>query len=659
MKRKLFLDTETFSRVDLKVVGATNYFAHPSTIVRLCAYVVDNQPMVPVLEREEMGDGLLELLQDPNYLKIAWNSSFDHAALQSHYKTKLDYHQWFDAMALAGACSLPLSLGQCGDALGLVEDDRKMRDGTRLIRLFSMPNAKGKMNDMNSHFDDWVKWKQYAGQDVATMRVIYNRLRKYEKYVMPSTERQVWRVSEHINRVGVPVDLDLCRDVITLNDAHRKQRQQRGRAITKLDNPASVQQLAAWFKYHGIDLPDMRAGTLREAIASKKLIGQFAEAAQIRLDLSRSSVAKFQQILNRACAHTGRLYDTMQYYGAHTGRWAGRGAQLHNLPRGILKGDTAEEMVAEVDHIIGMVQRGEIENIEFLYSSVSEVLSSLVRPTVLAPPGQLLVVADYSSIETAVIAWLAGCTELLEVFEQGRDPYRNFAAVLLDTKEDAVTKGERNYAKPAMLGAVFGLSAGGYINYARQFGQEVDQTEAQKIIDTFRKTYPEIPKFWHSLREAAFDAMIDQPGSEPQEAGKHIQFHRVDKHHLFAKLPSGRDLMYPFAKVETGHGGWEQLTYYTLKDHAWVKTATHPGKLAENMTQAVARDLLAHGLSQAVFDGFEIPLHIHDEIVALVPENDDYHTLNRLIEVMTERPDWGADIPVSADGFTTTRYLKL
>ena len=651
----LWLDLETFSHLDLRKVGKINYCKHPTTDLSIFAGAYgDGLPFVT----EHINDKLRAKLEDPKILKVSWNIGFDQCILQRTLGINTPANQWLDAMALAASLSLPLALDKCCDAMGLDEDDRKYADGRRLIQLFSRPHS-GKRNDKHSHPDDWQSWLTYGMQDVLSMRMIIDLLRPYLRHTFTANELNIFRTDWAINHRGVPIDLEYCRNVIEINNEFTTKRYAQGQKLTGLDNPTSPPQLKAWLKEQGHEVENLRKENILPMSKDPAIPPHIREALAIRLELGKTSVAKFQGFLDRTDPDTGRLLDVLQYYGAHTGRWAGRGVQLHNLPQGVLRGGV-DQVLAELSAIMQLVEAGDYATLRMLYGNLGMALSSTIRGTIKAPDGKLLCCVDYSSIETAVIAWLSGCSRLLELFAKGLDPYKDFASILFDKPYDAITKSERNFAKPAVLGAVFGLGATGYMNYARNFGQEVDEAQAQHIITTFRDTYYEVRRWHFQLREACENAMQGLPGFD-HDAGPHVQFHRDDDRFLFLRLPSGRSLAYPVAELkeeETQWGRRNQFTYCTLQDYQWMRVKSHPGKLAENVTQAVARDLLADALVALENEGYNTILHVHDEIVTLVDTHAARSEQDRIERIMTQRPAWGKDIPIEVEGFLTPRYIK-
>lgn len=658
----LWLDLETFSAANLKAIGSWNYSRHSSTTLSLFTGVF-NDGLPFVLDEAEFAkaDHLHDALADPDIVKVAWNAPFDWQIIVNTLGLSSPQSQWLDAMCLAASCSLPLALEKCGAAMGLDDDDRKHRDGRRLINIFSKPGPKGVRHDRHSHPEDWAKWVAYGLQDTLTMRTIIERLKPYVRRTFTSEEYSIYLADQRINRTGVPIDLEHCHNAIDLYREYTTLRMEQGRQITGLDNPKAPAQLHGWLKQHGVELDNMRAETLRNLLRDTALLAPVRDAINIRLELSRSSTAKFEQMLGKTDPDTGLLYDTVQYYAAHTGRWGGRGVQLQNLPRGVLKGDTPAEMLNQQEAIRWFVSAGDHQSLSFMYGDVGSALASTVRSTVAAPEGKTFVVSDYAGIETATIAWLAGCERLLNMFRTGRDPYKDFASVLSGRSYDLITKAERAYAKPATLGCVFMLGAQGYQNYAQMFGQEVSFGEAKRIVDTFRATYPEIPVFWEQLRHAMAAVMKGHSGMRMQ-AGEHITFYKDDDRFLFAELPSGRSLAYPVPRLtmeDTEWGSREQFSYMAYKDFKWVRVSSHPGKLAENMTQAVARDLLARALVMTTTVGMDVVLHVHDEIVVMCDEDQAGSTEQTLEQLMTVVPAWSTGLPIAVESFTANRYVKL
>lgn len=463
---------------------------------------------------------------------------------------------------------------------------------------------------------------------------------------MTPREWAAWRLDQKINRAGLPIDLEFVRAAVAIDTEHRERLTARAAELTGLENPNSRDQLLAWLQGE-----DVEGETLRKMDVAAHLAGDLEphvrEALEIRSELSKSSTKKYYTLL-QATGADGRLRGCFQFNGAaRTGRWAGRLFQPQNLPRGTIGPE-------HIEAARSAVATGDYEFVAALFPSVSDVLASCVRSVIAAPRGRRLVVADYSSIETVMVAWAAECEPLLDVFRTGRDAYKDMAAALFNVPYGEVTKKQRQYTKPIVLGCVYMLGAGGLIEYAKGYGVEMAEADASRAVNTFRETYPEIPLFWRTLDGAARRA-IENPGKVFK--ARRFRF-KVEGDFLFLKLPSGRKLAYYKPDINPDGRFGPEITYLGLDYGKWDRIGTHPGKITENIIQAVARDLLVEGLFNADADpGLEIVGHVHDEILALADENDET-ALDRLLDSMRRMPAWAIDAPVNAAGWSGAHYKK-
>jgi len=466
---------------------------------------------------------------------------------------------------------------------------------------------------------------------------------------MTMTERewQAWQLDAEINRRGLPIDLELVRAAIAIDTAHREQLTGRAMDLMGIANPNSRDQFIEWLRGEDVDIDSLRKADVA-ALRAGDLEPHVREALEIRADLSKSSTRKYYA-LSDATGGDGRLRGCFQFNGAaRTGRWAGRLFQPQNLPRGALKPEylgSARSAIKTADYDL----------LSTIYDSVSDVLVSCVRTTIAAPFGQRLVVADYASIETVMIAWAAECPALLDVFRTGRDAYKDMAARLFKIPYDLVSKEQRNYAKPIVLGCGYMLGARGMIAYAKGYGVEMTESDAEAAVAAYREGYPEVVQFWRVLDAAARRA-IENPG-KVFKAGR-FRF-KVEGDFLFLRLPSERKLAYYQPAINPDGRYGPEITYMGRDyGNAWDRIATHPGKICENIIQAVARDLLVEGLFQANCDpDLEIVGHVHDEILALADASDE-GALDRLMEAMRRRPAWAGDAPIGAAGWTGQFYCK-
>jgi DNA polymerase bacteriophage-type len=550
-------------------------------------------------------------------------------------------------MALANTLGISGSLGQVGERLGIPEDKRKFMDGRRLIKLFCSPPYHDRATDPV----DWDRFIGYCVQDVNAEVSIFNRMRQYLPMTSPQSERAIWLLDQKINRRGLPVDrplVDACCQIVE-QDAEKNTGLLK--LLTGVHNPGSVQQLKTWVEDQiGVGLPSLDKEAVDGLLADPALPPKVAQALRLRQRLARSSTAKFKAFSTRT-SKDNRFRGGYAYFKAHTGRWAGTNkVQAQNLSGSSLGGETPAEIQKTLQDAIQCAMTGDLDWVGSMYPSVPALMSSLVRPVICAPPGRKLVVVDLTSIETIVLAWLAECNRILDVYRSGRDLYRVFASTVFRVPYDQVTKAQRKFAKPPILGCGFGLGGPGLKSYAGNFGVELSEAQSQKLVDLYRNTYPEIPEWWTLLKNAAIGATRN---SLPKDREARRVVYCRERAFLMCALPSGRSLAYAEPSINVRGG----LSYKGVHTGRWVDIETHGGKLAENNTQAVARDILAHGLLCADRAGLDIVGHTHDEIIVEADEGDDT-VLPTLIKCMTTRPVWADGMPLFAEGWEGKRYCK-
>lgn len=401
-------------------------------------------------------------------------------------------------------------------------------------------------------------------------------------------------------------------------------------------------------------------------------------ALSLRQQLAKSSTKKLDTILARV-SPDGWLRRNYKYYGAHTGRWAGEGVQLQNLPRGVLDAQS-------FDFAVHSIRMGELEPFLPGALGVLGTIASCLRGAFRAPEGKKFVVADLSAIEVRVLAWLAGCTELNSQFANREDPYVAFASkYLYKIPAVSVEKRQRQIAKSAVVGCGYQISGGeevedkngdvvktGLWGYAAAMGIEMAQEEAHAAVAAFRSAYLEVPALWRNLQNAAMRAVVD---NDRVDVGP-VAF--VGKPGLLcALLPSGRRLHYPRPGVTgaTINGfapGYPKLSYEGLNmAKKWCRKATYGGHLTENLVQAIARDALCEGMLRADAAGFDVVAHCHDELITLQDQarpGEAMHGmarqgearlgLERLCDLMTAPMPWAPDLQLAADGYESAIYRK-
>jgi DNA polymerase len=638
--RRLAIDIETYSDIDLTSSGVYRYTESPEFCILLMAYQEDDREpeIVDLASGEEIPGRILDALASEDVTKTAWNAAFERVCLERGLQMLMPPEEWECTMVHAANAGLPLQLDAAASALKL---PGKSPEGKALIKYFSMPCKPTKVNggrirNLPEHAPEkWQAFKDYCLQDVRTERAIGNRIQYFK---IPAREKALWNLDQKINDTGILLDRTLVRQAIYLAGLHAEALQEQARELTGLANPNSVTQLKAWLE---------ETGTLTETLTKadvKELLGRETneltrKVLRIRQENSRTSIKKYQAM--DACqGRDGRARGLLQFYGANrTGRWAGRLIQVQNLPQNHISAlDTAREIVKD----------GDLELLEMLYESPSEVTSQLIRTAFIAPPGRILAAVDFSAIEARVIAWLAGERWRLDVFASHGKIYEASAAEMFRVPIQEVDKKMRAKGKIAELALGYGGGVGALLQMgAVNMGLQED--ELPGLVNAWRRASPRIVRLWTDTEDAAITALKD--GYCP--AGR-VKFYSQDGT-LQIQLPSGRRLCYQSARIDYTQGR-AQVTYQGMDQTTkqWTKQRTYGGKLVENITQAVARDLLAEAMLRLDAAGFKQVMHVHDEIVIEGQPGDK----DRAVEIMRQAPAWAKGLPLDADGFEAHYYQK-
>lgn len=641
----LHIDLETFSSADLRRVGEWRYAQDKSTRILMVGWALDDADVqVWECHTGPMPAELRAALDDGTVTKIAHRASFELALMSTLGMVAFAPEQWRCTAVHALGLGLPGGLGAVAAELHL--DEQKADVGKALIRRFSMPPRVPGTPQPGPEDGRWPEFVEYCRQDVRTERAIAHHLEALRR--LPDSEWALWHLDQRINARGLPVDLALVRGAMAVDAVNRARATDAVRDLTGVANPGSRNQLLGWLASQEVTPDDLTAGTVKGLLSDDDLPAQVREVLEHRQQLAASSTAKYEA-LQRATGDDGRLRGTLRFNGAHTGRWSGQLFQPQNLPRGNLSAQDVETARA-------IVREGDIELLTLLYPNHSQVLGSLVRSTIVAPPGKQLVVADLSSIESVVLAWCAESQYLLDLFRDGRDPYKDFATRLFNIPYDQVTKQQRNLCKPATLGGGFGLGGPGLQAYAAGFGLVLSAEQAAEHVRIFRAAYPDIPTLWRELTQATSRA-VAHPG-QIYHAGR-CRYH-TGRGYLWCELPSGRFLAYREPRVASTMTQWgerEQLSYL-VREGKHLRVSTFHGKLTENIVQAIARDILAEGIRRACANyRLEVVGHVHDEIICLA-DQDDAGALKCLLDHMTAVPAWCPDLPLKAAGWVGPVYKK-
>lgn len=654
------IDIETYSSTPLPRCGVYRYCDAPDFEILLFSYAFDDAPVetVDLACGESLPKEVLLALEAPNVLKVAYNAQFERVCLSKYLGHWLDPHQWRCTMVMAASLTLPGRLADVAVALGTAE--KKMEEGKELIRYFSFPCKPTKANGGRTRNrpsdapEKWAVYKQYNAQDVETERAIRKAL---EKYPLPEQEWAYYALDQQINDRGVRVDKQLVKNAIAADAVFAQAAYQRAKELTGLENPGSVMQLHGWLRERGVQLSTLLKKEVQRKLAEMDEDAQpdaqadeaVREMLRLRLEMSRSSIKKYEAMARCVCKD-GRIHGMFRFYGAsRTGRFASQIVNLQNLRRN----DMEDLALAR-----SLLREGRAEELSMLYASAADVLSELVRTALIARKGCRFIVADFSAIEARVLAWLAGEEWRLKVFEEGGDIYCASASQMfhVPVEKHGVNGHLRQKGKISELA----LGYGGSIGALQAMGSRemnIPDEELKPLVDGWRKANPRIVQFWRSVGDAAMKAVRERT---TVRAGK-VTFCCKDGV-LFAKLPSGRTLAYIAPRLETGRFGSAVITYqsYDKTEKAadeeeeapvtrrWQREETYGPKIVENLTQAIARDLLCAAMMNLEAAGYRICMHIHDEAVIEMPIGQG--SLEEACRLMAIAPVWAEGLPLRADG---------
>lgn len=651
---KLFLDFETKSAINIKKSGAFRYVEDESFDVLLLAYAFDDRPVrvVDFASGETWPEEFLQALRNPSITKVAHNAIFERTVIGK----LLGYtppEEWLDTMHLAAQCGLPLSLDAAGKALGLPEDQAKMREGKALIRYFCQPCKPTRTNggrtwNLPEHAPEkWYTFNVYCKRDVETERTIFHTLEHW----MPShEERRFWCLDARINERGVRIDRKMAQFAVAMDQRSKEELTAKAVALTGLENPKSVSQVKTWLA----DQEDKEFPSLNKKVVADVVASLTSDASRefmaLRSELSKSSTAKYEAMLRAACADD-HVRGTFQFYGANrTGRFAGRLVQYQNLPQNHME---------DLDEARQLVRGGHYTALKALYDGVSQPLSELIRTALIPEPGHQFLVADFSAIEARVIAWLAGERWRLDAFREGADIYCASASQAFHVP--VVKHGINGHLR--QKGKIMELACGygGGIGAMKAFGADklgMTEEEMQETVDLWRESSPRICEFWRSLEKAAIRSVARHAHTVSEIGG--IGFD-MEQGVLWMTLPSGRRIAYWGARYEESHrnAGRKVLSYMGQNQQTkkWERIETWGGKLVENCVQATARDCLREAMFALDAAGFDIRATVHDEVIINEPKSSG-RTEEDVVALMCKGVDWMAGLPLNAAGYHGDYYFK-
>ena len=654
--KKLMMDLETKSDIDIAKSGVYRYADSPYFDILLFAYSVDDAPVqvVDLASGERLPEEILNALTDDRIQKHAFNASFERVCLsvwlRRNYPERfvsygspedacgnyLSPNAWRCTMVAADYLGLPLSLAGVGAVLQLQQ--QKMSEGKALIRYFCVPydtvNGVPQFHTPADSPEKWNVFRAYNQRDVETEQAIERRL---SRFPVPEFVWQEYALDQTVNDRGIQVDLQLVQQAIRMDALTKDKLLQRMKALTHLDNPNSVYQLLGWLETQGYPSDSLGKTQVQELIKTAR--EPVRSVLELRLQLSKASVKKYQAMQNAVCSD-GRARGMFQFYGANrTGREAGRIIQLQNLPQNHLP---------DLEDARELVKSGNLEAVELLYEDVPDTLSQLIRTAFIPKPGYQFLVADFSAIEARVIAWLADETWRMQAFAEGKDIYCASASKIFGVP--VVKHGENGHLRQKGKVAELACGYGGSVGAMKAMGgAEMSDAELKQLVTDWRTASPHIVQLWWDVENAAIKAVRDK--TETETHGIHFSY---ESGFLFIRLLSGRRLAYVKPRIEPNRFGGDSITYEGIgTNRKWERLETYSGKLVENIVQATARDLLFYSIQ--TLSQYFIVGHIHDEMIIECPKDTK---LEEICQQMARTPDWAKGLLLRADGYECSFYKK-
>lgn len=657
MAKNLFIDVETYSSVDIKESGAYKYIESPDFEILIIGYALDDGPVkiVDLAQGEEMPEEFEEALLDPDCVKVAHNAVFERLSFK-RIGYNVPAEQWYCTSVKAAYCGLPLSLDGVSKALNLT--NKKLDTGKALIKYFSCPCKATRVNGMRTRNypehapEKWEMYKEYNKYDVLAEREIFKRL---EAYIIPNIERKMYVLDQNINDRGILVDMELAESAIAVDNTYTSILTQHAKQLTGLENPNSPVQIRQWIeKTTGCVVMSLSKETMPDLMKEFADYPDVIELLNIRKKLSKTSIKKYYAMLNCAMKDH-RVRGTFQFYGANrTGRWAGRLLQLQNL---------SKNHISHIEVPREMIRARDWESVEMMYDDVADILSQLVRTALIASPGKVFSVADFSAIEARVISWLANEKWRMDVFRGDGKIYEATGAKMFNVPISAITKGSvlRDKSKISELA----LGYEGSLGALKRMGGErmgLSDTEMMSLVRKWRSANPAIVDMWKEIDEASKEAVRYQ---RPVSCTCRNIIFDCNGEFMTIQLPSGRKLFYYGPKFKDKKIGCSTMPTRVLcyqgvvqETKQWGEIDTYGGKLTENIVQAISRDLLGNSMLNLEANDYHPVCHIHDEVLCEVPEENAQAYYEEMASIMGTPPEWASDLPLRADGYTTPFYLK-
>ena len=631
------LDIETYSSVDLSKSGVYKYAESKDFDIILFAYSVDygEIKVIDLTKGEEIPQDIKLALKDIHVKKWAFNANFERVCLSKYLREDLSPVGWRCSMVLSAYVGLPLSLEAVGSVLNLPY--QKLKEGKSLIKYFCCPNKENKRNLPTNDKLKWEIFKEYNKRDVLVEMEIQKRLKKYN---LPDSEWENYYLDQIINDRGIMIDKDFVREALICDEKYKKNVKEKLKNLTQIENPHSIVEMKNYLKKQNLSLLSLDKKYLREVLPN--LNEDVKEVLKLRQELCKSSVKKYVAMEN-VMGKDKRARGLIQFYGTKTGRYAGRLIQVQNLPKNYL---------SDLEVARDLVKCGHGENLDFLYDSVEDVLSQLIRTAFIPKEGCEFIVADFSAIEARVLSWLSKEKWRMEVFEKGGDIYCESASKMFKVKVEK--NGENSHLRDKGKIAELALGYGGSVGALKAMGATsfLKEEELQSLVNAWRNANPHITYLWYEVDKIIKKVIINKVSMKLYN----LQF-IYENNMLFILLPSKRKLCYRNPKIATNKFNKSSIVYEGVNSNKkWAQIESYGAKFVENIVQAIARDLLCEAIKNLHNKNFRVVLHVHDEVVVEIEKNKS--SVEEICNLMTISPPWAKDLSLKAEGYKCEFYRK-
>lgn len=642
--KQISIDIETYSSTNLNQTGVYRYADSDDFELLLFGYAVDFGPVkvVDLTQGEKIPSQIIQALDDPAIIKSAFNAQFERVCLSRFVGHRLKPAGWHCSRVWSATLGLPLSLRDVGTVLGLPR--QKITAGKELVRYFCTSCKPTKANQNRTRNfpyhapDKWQQFKQYNQRDVEVEMEI---TQKFSRFPVPQNEWENYWMDQDINDRGIRIDQQLVNNAIKCQKEFHAQYLQTSQQLTGLANPNSPLQLKNWLHQQGVETDSLAKASVAQLLQTTT--GTVHQVLALRQLLSKSSVKKYQA-MQKAMCKDGCVHGLLQFYGANrTGRWAGRLVQVQNLPR---------NSMPDLEEARALVKQGNTTALAMLYESVPDVLSQLIRTAFIPSKGHHFYVADFSAVEARVIAWLSGEEWRQAAFAKNEDIYCASASQMFGVP--VVKHGINGELRQKGKIAELALGYGGSIGALKAMGATklgLTDDELPPLVQMWRNASPHIVQFWWDVDKAAKECIKTHLPQTP-----HGMKFIYRSGCMFLRLRSGRYLCYPQPKIGINRFGSESITFMGINTvKKWSRIETYGAKLVENIVQATSRDLLAEAMRRLEATENTVVMHIHDEAVIDAPSN---RSLDTMVQLMTEVPDWANGLILNAAGFVSDFYKK-